>query len=179
MEETEMRNKFVQYFVEGEDEEKLIYALKSDLGVIRPGKVQKLNVIEQILSDARLMTLRPGTMVVLIFDTDTGQSDILNRNLQRLKICPAVSEIVTIPQVHNLEDELVRSCDIRMITELLDSKSNKDFKTDFIRANNLVQKLKEHKFDINRLWSQPPASPYQKITNQAEKVKLHKPFPTL
>lgn len=79
-----MKSKFVQYYVEGEDEEKLIYTLKSDLGVIRPGKVQKLNVIEHILEDARLMTLRPRTMVVLIFDTDTGQTSILNKNLEKL-----------------------------------------------------------------------------------------------
>lgn len=115
-----MRNKFVQYFVEGEDEEKLIHALKSDLGVIRPGKVQKLNVI---------------------------------------------------PQVHNLEDELVRSCDIKKITELLNSRSTKDFKTDFIRIKNLAQKLQEHHFDINRLWCQSPESPYQNIKNQAEKIR--------
>lgn len=40
-----MRTKFVQYYVEGEDEEKLIQTLKYDLGIIRSGKVQKLNVI--------------------------------------------------------------------------------------------------------------------------------------
>ena len=32
---------------------------------------------------------------------------------------------------------LVRSCDIKKITELLNSKSKKDYKADLIRANNL------------------------------------------
>lgn len=41
-----MKSEFVQYFVEGEDEKKLINVLKTDLRVIRPGKVQKLNVVE-------------------------------------------------------------------------------------------------------------------------------------
>ena len=166
-----MRSKFVQYYVEGEDEEKLIHVLKSDLNVIRPGKVQKLNVIDHVLENARLMTLRPRTMVVLIFDTDTERTSILNRNLEKLTKCPAISEIVTIPQVLNLEDELLQSCDIKKITELLGSKSNKEFKTDFIRAKNLADKLREHRFDINRLWRQHPLSPYQHITNHAEKIK--------
>ena len=156
-----MRSKFVQYYVEGEDEEKLIHVLKSDLNVIRPGKVQKLNV----------MTLRRMTMFVLFFDTDTERTSILNRNLEKLTKCPAISEIVTIPQVLNLEDELLQSCDIKKITELLGSKSNKEFKTDFIRAKNLADKLREHRFDINRLWRQHPLSPYQHITNHAEKIK--------
>lgn len=166
-----MKSKFEQYYVEGEDEEKLIYTLKSDLGVIRPGKVQKLNVIEHILEDARLMTLRPRTMVVLIFDTDTGQTSILNKNLEKLKVCPVVSEIITIPQIFNLEDELIHSCNIKDITKLLGSKSKKEFKTDFNRTKNLAKKLTEHGFDINKLWSQQPLPPYQDITNQAEKIK--------
>lgn len=167
-----MRSKFVQYYVEGEDEEKPIHTLKSDLGVIRPGKVQKVNVIEHDLSGARLMTLRPGTMVVLIFDTDTRQVNILNRYLDKIKMCSAVSEIVTIPQILNLEDELIYSCNIKKITELLGSKSKKEFKTDIIRTNNLANKLIEHQFDINRLWCQQPVPPYQNIKNQAEKIKL-------
>lgn len=167
-----MRTKFVQYYVEGEDEEKLIQTLKNDLGIIRSGKVQKLNVIDHILSDARLMTLCPGTMVVLIFDTDTGKTDILNQNLEKLKTCPSVSEIVTIPQISNLEDELVHSCNIKQITDLLGCKSKKDFKTDFIRTKNLSDKLTKHQFDINRLWCRQPLAPYQNIKNQAEKIKL-------
>lgn len=167
-----MKSKFVQYYVEGEDEEKLINVLKTDLGVIRPGKVQKLNVIEHTLTNAILMTLRPKTMVVLVFDTDTGKTDILNKNLEKLKKCSVISEIITIPQVSNLEDELVRSCDIKKITELLGSKSIKEFKADFIRVKNLPQKLKEHRFNIKKLWCEQPSHPYQDIINQSEKIKL-------
>lgn len=167
-----MKSKFVQYYVEGKDEEKLIHVLKTDLCVIRPGKVQRLNVIEHILTDAQLMTLRLGTMAVLIFDTDTKHTNILSRNLEKLKKCSAISEIVTIPQIFNLEDELVRSCDIKKITELLDSKSKKDFKSDFIQANNLANKLREHQFDINRLWIKQPLPPYHNIMNKAETIKL-------
>lgn len=162
----------MQYYVEGEDEEKLINTLKTDFGAIRPGKVQKLNVVECELTNARLMTLCPGTMAVLVFDTDTGHADILNRNLERLKRCSAVSEIVTIPQVPNLEQELVRSCDIKRAVELLGSKSKKEFKADLIRVTNLANKLREHHFDINQFWCGLPPPPYQNIANLSKKIKI-------
>lgn len=40
------QSKYYHYFVEGEDEEKLIQVLKTDLRLIVPGKVQKFNVVE-------------------------------------------------------------------------------------------------------------------------------------
>lgn len=167
-----MKSKFVQYFVEGEDEKKLINVLKTDLGVIRPGKVQKLNVVEYEFTGAWLMALRPKTMVVLVFDTDTGHLDILKQNIKKLEKCPAVSEIVTIPQVPNLEQELIRSCNIKTAAELLGSRSKKDFKRDLIRVTNLADKLRLRQFDIRLLWNETPLAPYQDIENQAWKVKL-------
>lgn len=167
-----MKTKFVQYYVEGETEEKLLQTLKNDLNIIKSGNVQKLNVIDQIITNARLIPVRPGTMVVLIFDTDTGKTDILNQNLEKLKTCPAISECITIPQIYNLEDELVHSCNIKQITDLLGCKSKKEFKTDFIRTKNLSDKLTKHQFNINQLWCRQPLPPYQNIKNQADKIKL-------
>ena len=40
------------------------------LRVIKAGKVQKHNVLQQEITTARLSTIKPATMVVLIFDTD-------------------------------------------------------------------------------------------------------------
>lgn len=167
-----MKSKYVQYYVEGEDEEKLIKILKADLGLIRSGKVQKLNVVECDFTNARLMTIRPGTMIVLVFDTDTGHIEILSKNMDRLRKCPAVSEIVTIPQVPNLEQELIRSCDIKKVEELLGSKSKKDFKADLIRVKNLADKLRGHQFDITRFWCTQPLFPYHNIANQADRIKV-------
>ena len=176
-----MKSKFVQYYVEGEDEEKLVNVLKSKMKLIRPGKVQKLNVVEQEISDARLRTLTPGTMVVLIFDTDTGKTDILQRNLEKLNAMrlrgrSIVSEIVTIPQVFNIETELVCCCRIRNATELLNSQSVKDFKRDFRRISNLDAKLLEHGFDIEKLWSQHTKATYDHIENMSEQIKLTAKF---
>ena len=163
-----MKSKVVQYYVEGEDEARLIQVLKNDLCVIRPGKVQKLNVMQDPLSDARLMTLKTRTMVVLICDTDIGYTTILGENLEKLRKCPAVAEIVTIPQVPNLEGELVRSCDIKQITDLLGSKSKAEFKTDWLRTKNLAAKLIEHRFNIKQFWCQQ--SPYRDIKNESQKI---------
>ena len=40
-----VKNSIVQYFVEGEDDKKMIDTLKTQMGLIKPGKVQVLNVV--------------------------------------------------------------------------------------------------------------------------------------
>lgn len=167
-----VKSRNIQYYVEGDIEKKLLDVLKARLGCIRPGKVDKLNAVTQKITDARLRTLSPGTMVVLVFDTDREDVEILKENIKRLKESPSVSEVVLIPQVPDLEAELVRSCDIKKIQELLNSRSRKDAKGDLTHVTNLDQKLREHRFDINRFWRGEPAWPYQDIENQAERVKL-------
>ena len=49
--------KYYQYFVEGEDERKLINTLKSDMGMVEPGKVQVFNCVKERLTPLRLMSL--------------------------------------------------------------------------------------------------------------------------
>lgn len=166
-----MRNRIVQYFVEGEDEKKVIDTLKTKMGLVKPGKVQVLNVVTEEISDARLLALSPGTTTVLVFDVDAGNVDILNKNIKKLKACNAVSNVITIPQVPNLEGELLRSCNIRKIEELLNSKSRSDFKSDILRVTNLDAKLREHDFNIDLFWSATPGQPYQSIENHAAQVK--------
>lgn len=167
-----MKSKYVLYYVEGDDEKKLLDVLKTDLRLIKPGKIQKLNVTTQEISAARLRTLSRDTMVVLVFDTDAGNVEILKSNIRTLKACRAVSDIVIVPQVPNLEGELVRSCNIRNIKELLNSKTNGEFKSDIMSVSNLAKKLQEHQFDIRVFWNGIPAGAYQKVENQASKVKI-------
>lgn len=169
-----MKNKHFQYFVEGDDEKKLLNTLKNELGVIQTGKVQKLNVVEQKISMNILRTLKRDTIVILVFDTDTKNIDILNYNIKTLNECRIVSKVIIIPQVKNLEDELIRSCDINNIKELLNSRSKKDFKSDLIRITNLDTKLKEHKFNINLFWNQQPSSPFQYLHNESFEIKMSK-----
>lgn len=54
-----------QYYVEGDDEKRLIEVLKTDMRLIIPGKVQILNVVQERLTDLKLRTLQDGTTLVL------------------------------------------------------------------------------------------------------------------
>lgn len=166
-----MKSKYVQYFVEGECEEKLIDVLKSDLQLIIPGRVQKVNPVEREITEMRIRMLSPKTMVVLVFDTDTGHKDVLDKNIKLLKSSANVAEIVIIPQVRNLEDELLRCCNVKRITELLNSKSEEEFKSDFLHAKNLANILIKHRFNINCLWNTSPPKPYQHLDNQSKRIK--------
>ena len=167
-----IKNNSVQYYVEGEDERKFISVLKTDMRLILPGKVDRLNVIEQKITDARLRTLQQKTTVILIFDTDTGQTATLYENIKKLEASTRVAQVITIPQIMNLEDELVRSCNIRDVNALLGSKTLGDFKADLIKVSNLKDKLEQHGFQFHQLWSKKPLAPYNHIQNGADKIRL-------
>ena len=168
------KNEYFQYYVEGDNEKKLLSVLKTDLGLIVSGKIEKLNVVQEKLTPIRLMQLKKDTTVILVFDTDAGNINILNENINILKKCTFVKQIICVPQVKNLEDELIRSCDINQIKELLGSKSNKDYKHDLVVEKNLKEKLILHKFDIDKFWNQLPTGMYHSIKNESRKVKILK-----
>ena len=111
------------------------------------------------------MNLKPGTTVVLIFDADAGNLQILKDNINFLHKEKVVSEVICVIQVRNLEDELIRCCNIRQIKELLGSKSEKEYKTDLIKEKNLA------KVDINLLWIMSDTGKYIEIENNAQKIK--------
>ena len=67
---------YFQYYVEGEDEEQLVNVLKSDMQCIEAGKVQVLNPVLEKITPLRLRTLKKNTTVILVFDTDAGESEI-------------------------------------------------------------------------------------------------------
>ena len=112
-----MRKKQVlHYYVEGEDEKSLLEALKRDLGCIETGKVDIMNVIQTRFTVARIRPLKPGTIVVLVYDTDVETNmEILQFNIEFLKKQTGIKEVICIPQVRNLEDELRNACDIKAV----------------------------------------------------------------
>lgn len=75
----------VVYFVEGECEEKLINALKEKPSKVHPGKVKKVNMIQNELSKSQLVQIQAGTVVVLVFDTDVPVTDCLKKNIKLLE----------------------------------------------------------------------------------------------
>ena len=148
-----MKKGSYHYFVEGEDDAKVINILKTDLRLIIPGKVQVFNVMQEKITNPRLMSLKADTIVILVFDTDVGETDTLLENIKTLKKAQNVKDVFCITQVKNLEDELIRSCDIKQIKDLTGSKSNGDFKRDMLKDNTFDQKLQRHDFDFDIFWS--------------------------
>ena len=117
------------------------------------------------------MKLKPGTIVILVFDTDKDETDILDYNLHFLKKQSNVKKVIIIPEVKNLEDELVRSCNITNVKELMKSKSNSEYKSDLAKCKNLKQVLINYHFDINSFWNQNPKGVFTKYKNDSYLIK--------
>ena len=166
-------NKRCFYFVEGECEETLINALKKDPAKIIPGRVKKWNVIDRVLPNSILNTIQPGSIVVLVFDTDVQSSGFLEKNIQILKKIVSKVLIVCLPQLLNLEDELERCTDVKNVKELTKSKSRSDFKRDFCRLTDCRQTLELHHIEIGRMWVQPMPvefAPFSSYTGDRRQV---------
>lgn len=158
------------YYAEGEDDEAIIKALKNKY--IISGKTLPFNVIEKKISHMKTRSIKEDTIIVLVFDVDTNNIDILSENITILKDCKNVKDIIIVPQVENLEDELIRSTNIKQPKEITNSKSNSDFKRDLLRATNVLNLLENKKFDINKFWSKNPTNNFKKFQNMADKIKV-------
>lgn len=165
------KNAIYRYFVEGESEQVLINTLKTDLGLIVPGKVEILNVVQKRINKNWLRTMKPRTTVILVYDTDIEKADTLEKNIELLKQCAAVKEVWCIPQVKKLEEELVRACNIKNVKELTGTKTIQDHKKAFINSSNQSHMLKRNGFDIKKLWSKVPDNAFAQFGNDSEKIK--------
>lgn len=163
---------FYHYYVEGPDDEKIVNTLKTELQLIIPGKVERFNVVQNKLTKNRMMALKGQTTVILVFDVDAGNPEILRQNINfLLKQTKLVKRVICITQVMNLEEELVRSCKIHSVLEITKSKSQKDYKHDLLHIANLDKRLRECGFDITKFWAKQPDNQYRDITNRAEEIK--------
>jgi hypothetical protein len=169
------KNELFQFYVEGEDEKKIIETLKKDMNLIKSGKIEVLNVIQKEIKGARIRTLKTGTIVVLVYDTDVDKTDILDRNIKSLEASKHIKRIICIPQVKNLEDELVRATDVRQAKDLLGSKTETDYKRELIKCTNLDKKLQEKKFDISKFWCKIPENSLAKYGNDSGLIKKQQP----
>lgn len=164
--------KIYHYFVEGECEQKLINTLKAGPNsLIIPGKVTVFNVQIEHFTDLMIRTLKTGTILILVFDTDAPNSNILDSNIRKLKDS-GFKTIWCIMQDKNLEDELIKSTNINKITELLNTKSKKEFKKALIKEKQLMTKLNDHGFDIEKMWVSKSKTPYKNIENNSQKIKI-------
>lgn len=159
----------LHYFVEGENERKLIETIKNKY--LYSGKIKIINTIQNKIPNSILRTLERETVVVLVFDTDVEKIDILDENIKLIKNSNNVKDVICIPQIKNLEDELIYSTNINKIVDLLESKSKKDFKNDFNNRKNLMKKLEDKEFKISKLWSRNAVDIYKKYKNDSEVIK--------
>ena len=160
------------YFVEGPDDEKIVTVLRSDLRLITPGRITPFNVIEKRFTLNRIRPLKAGTTVVLVYDTDTGNPGILEANIDFLSRQHAIRRVLCIPQITNLEDELIYSCGIKSPCELTKSRSLKDYKRDLLAATNIDKRLAACGFSIEKFWSRQPGNGFAKFGNDSKLIKL-------
>ncbi len=171
-----MKNKNTpcMYFCEGEDDLQLINALKLEPSKIMSGTSRKLNVIQELIPKSILLTIKPGSKVVLVFDTDVITNfSIIKTNISNIqKYCKNVS-IIYLLQVKNLEDELVRCTDIKSILELTKSKSISNFKADFKRMKiaECRNTLEKHKIDVSRLWTTNASDNFNFAKRNSHEIK--------
>ncbi|MBQ7863259.1 MAG: hypothetical protein IJ353_02205 [Lachnospiraceae bacterium] len=167
------KQEIYHYYVEGEDEKKLLEVLKREFGCIESGKVDKFNAVQNKFSVARIRALKPDTIVVLIYDTDVEDGlDILQYNVDFLNQQKGIKQVVCIPQVENLEEELLRACNIKSITELTKSDSKTNYKRDLINCNNLAARLTACGFNMAKLWNRTPTNKFKRFGNEAKKIKI-------
>ena len=159
------------YFVEGACEEKLINALKEAPPRIIPGKVRVFNVVQNELPRSILLSIPPGSRVVLVFDTDVPRTDVLKKNIDRLKKLCAGVKLIYLPQALNIEDELVRCTDISSPKGLTKSRSDSDFKRDFCAVKDARALLERHHINVDQLWTKEPPAEFSFIPANADQAK--------
>lgn len=161
------------YFVEGPCEEQLINALKEPPSRLLPGKVKVFNVVQNLIPKSILFPFGDGTTVVLAFDTDVAETSKLKQNIENLKKYCGGARIVFLPQVLSLEDELVRTTDVKKVTDLTKSRSVKGFKSDFCRlgTRECRNMLEKHAVDVHRLWETKVPSVFSFIVNNGKTIK--------
>lgn len=148
-----MSNQIFHYYVEGECEKKLIDELKKvGCQKVVSGKVDVLNVVNTKISDSRLLTLKKGTIIILVYDIDKGNFEILKDNIKKLRD-NNFKNIIHIQSIKNFEDEIVFSTTIKKIEELFNTQGVNDFKKKFISQKDILVKLNSVKFDYHKIWS--------------------------
>lgn len=163
---------YYYYFVEGDTERRMLEILKTEFQCVRPGKIHVFNVLQERMTRTRILSLKKPCSVVLVFDTDTKSTGYLSDNIAFLKAQKGIREVLCIPQVANLEEELLRCCRLSRICELTGSRSETDFKRDFIRCNHLDARLRLYHFRFERFWSAQPKGLFEGISNDSGRIRL-------
>lgn len=161
------------YYVEGACEQQLLAALKQVPSKLIPGKIKVLNVVQNLIPKSQMLSIQAGTVIVLVFDTDIAHTIVLKKNLELLKRYCRRIKVIFLPQVPNLEAELVRCTDVRRVEELTKSDGIKNFKVDFCRMNPSECRLmlERHQLDCDRLWMTKTPDAFSFVKNNGAQIK--------
>lgn len=160
------------YLCEGQIEKKLLEIFIKEFHILIPGKLEVFNVIQDRLKTSYLAAHSKYTHFVLVFDTDTNNSTILQENLRFLQNHFSQDKIIVVPQVRNIEDELVYCCDVKHVWDLAKYHTLKDFKDNVTTDNTLGKKLIKYKFNSKLLWSRTPKDKFSFCRNDSYKIKI-------
>jgi hypothetical protein len=169
-----MANARCFYIVEGECEEKLINALKMPPNLVIPGKIKKWNIITTELRNSILIGIPQGSYVVLVFDTDVPETEVLKKNIAILKKYCARVQVVCLAQVRNFEDEIVRCTDVKSAPELTKSTGTQNFKKAFckLKDQDCRRLLERHSIDVGKFWTTKVPEDFSFLKCESEKIKL-------
>lgn len=163
-----------QYFVEGECEEKLITeGKKSPYFLFRPGKVEVLNVASKELSEARILAIKKNTQIILIYDIDKGNLEILKNNVKKLQLY-GFKKIYHIQSIINFEEELLYCTNLKSIDEMFGTVGLTNFKQKFINHKNIISKLQSVGFDKNKIWSRKTKGSFSIYFNENDQKFIKK-----
>ena len=109
----------------------------------------------------------------MVLESDVPQTSNLKKNLELLTRYCVELKIIFLPQVLDLEDELVRCTDVRTAMELTKSGSVKNFKTDFckMKTKDCRSMLERHKLDCARLWMTKTPEAFSFVENNSSQIK--------
>lgn len=110
-----LSNTRIQYYVEGECEQKLVKTLAAH-NLILPGQTDVLNPVQDQIKSTHLRKLPAKTTVVLIFDTDKNNMDILKANIQFLKKHQNIKKTIAICSLIKSQKRMVLSTGIQTET---------------------------------------------------------------
>jgi hypothetical protein len=172
------KNDRIFYFLECESEKAVVNAIKNKY--IFSGQTYTLNITKCRPNKlkARIRGIPVNSVCVVVFDSDvfeenkSGSKKITLENIKIIKDNGNLKYLLIICQINNLEDELINSTQIKKITELLNSKSDGDVKTDIISCSNLLKKMEDAKFNIELFWSGKNPE-FLKIENESFYIKLN------
>ena len=158
-----MTDRKTLHFVEGQCEEALLRSLILDFGLLPSGRIKVLNICQRKFPKSLIFSLKPGSRLIFIFDTDAGNPSFVEESLKMVENMTSGVELIVVPQCRNLEDDLMHSCSLREIKQLTKSRSNKDFKSDFLGSCSIGRLLRMNGFDFSKLWTKELPAQWQKL----------------